>query len=50
MFHGGKSTGPVTKDGRKRCNPDFVLGVRLSPERFNMKLIEIKSYFDAQNG
>jgi hypothetical protein len=19
MFHGGKSTGPVTKDGRKRC-------------------------------
>ena len=19
MFHGGKSTGPVTEDGRKRC-------------------------------
>ena len=27
---------------RKRCNPNFVLGVRLSPERFNMKLSEIK--------
>ena len=32
---------------RKRCNPDFVLGIRLSPERFNMKLIEIKKL--AQN-
>ena len=27
---------------RARCSANFVLGVRLSPERFNMKLSEIK--------
>ncbi|MEH6911363.1 MAG: NADH:flavin oxidoreductase [Oceanicoccus sp.] len=27
---------------RKRCSPDFVLGVRLSPERFDVKLAEIR--------
>jgi len=26
---------------RQRCSPDFVLGVRLSPERFDIKLAEI---------
>ena len=26
---------------RERCSPDFVLGVRLSPERFDVKLAEI---------
>jgi 2,4-dienoyl-CoA reductase-like NADH-dependent reductase (Old Yellow Enzyme family) len=26
---------------RKRCRPDFLLGVRLSPERFDLKLEEI---------
>ena len=27
---------------RERCSSNFVLGVRLSPERFNMQLSEIK--------
>ncbi len=27
---------------RKECGPDFLLGVRLSPERFGMKLNEVK--------
>lgn len=27
---------------RRSCGPDFVLGVRLSPERFGMKLAEIR--------
>ena len=27
---------------RKRCRPDFNLGIRLSPERFGLKLAEIK--------
>lgn len=27
---------------RKKCGPDFLLGVRLSPERFGMKLSEMK--------
>lgn len=28
---------------RARCRPDFVVGVRLSPERFGMKLAEIRT-------
>jgi 2,4-dienoyl-CoA reductase-like NADH-dependent reductase (Old Yellow Enzyme family) len=28
---------------RKRCRPDFTLGVRLSPERFGLKLAEIRT-------
>lgn len=27
---------------RQRCGPDFMVGVRLSPERFGMKLFEVK--------
>lgn len=27
---------------REKCGPDFLLGVRLSPERFGMKLSEVK--------
>ena len=27
---------------RKRCRPDFTLGVRLSPERFGLKLAEMR--------
>ena len=30
---------------RARCRPDFVLGVRLSPERFGMQMAEIKSFY-----
>lgn len=29
---------------RERCSPDFVLGVRLSPERFDVKLAEITKF------
>jgi len=28
---------------RERCRPDFVVGVRLSPERFGLKLAEIRT-------
>ena len=28
---------------RQRCHPDFVLGVRLSPERFGLKLTEMQT-------
>jgi len=28
---------------RERCRPDFVLGVRLSPERFGLRLAEIRA-------
>lgn len=28
---------------REKCGPDFLLGVRLSPERFGMKLSEMKT-------
>ena len=27
---------------RARCRPDFIVGVRLSPERFGMKLLEVR--------
>ena len=29
---------------RARCRPDFTLGVRLSPERFGLKLAEIRDF------
>jgi 2,4-dienoyl-CoA reductase-like NADH-dependent reductase (Old Yellow Enzyme family) len=29
---------------RARCRPDFNLGIRLSPERFGLKLSEILSF------
>ena len=29
---------------RARCRPDFSLGVRLSPERFGMKLAEVREF------
>lgn len=28
---------------RARCRPDFIVGVRLSPERFGLKLAEVRS-------
>jgi 2,4-dienoyl-CoA reductase-like NADH-dependent reductase (Old Yellow Enzyme family) len=30
---------------RESCGPDFILGVRLSPERFGMRTAEIKQLF-----
>ncbi|WP_040248608.1 NADH:flavin oxidoreductase [Psychroserpens mesophilus] len=33
----------ITNGIRQACGPDFVLGVRLSPERFGMKLNEVKT-------
>ena len=32
----------ITNGIRQACGPDFLLGVRLSPERFGMKIDEIK--------
>jgi 2,4-dienoyl-CoA reductase-like NADH-dependent reductase (Old Yellow Enzyme family) len=32
----------IVAEVRARCRPDFVLGVRLSPERFGLKLGEIR--------
>ncbi|HYE46245.1 MAG TPA: NADH:flavin oxidoreductase [Caulobacter sp.] len=29
---------------RERCGPDFIVGVRLSPERFDLKLPEIRRF------
>lgn len=29
---------------RKRCRPDFQVGLRLSPERFGMKLAEVREF------
>ena len=31
----------IIDDIRSRCRPDFLLGVRLSPERFDLKLSEV---------
>ncbi|RMG64847.1 MAG: NADH:flavin oxidoreductase [Bacteroidetes bacterium] len=33
----------IVADIRDACGPDFLLGVRLSPERFGMKLAEMKT-------
>ena len=49
MFHGGKSTGPITKDGRKRCAvAKTVHGyeTRTAREYRAKKFIEMKSLFD----
>jgi 2,4-dienoyl-CoA reductase-like NADH-dependent reductase (Old Yellow Enzyme family) len=32
----------IIKGVRQRCRPDFNLGIRLSPERFGMKLADVK--------
>ena len=49
MFHGGKSTGPLTKDGRKRCAiAKTVHGyeTREAREYRAKKFVEMKSLFD----
>ena len=49
MFHGGKSTGPITEDGRKRCAiAKTVHGyeTRAAREYRAKKFIEMKSLFD----
>lgn len=33
----------ITEGIRKACGPDFMIGVRLSPERFGMRLDEVKT-------
>jgi hypothetical protein len=49
MFHGGKSTGPVTEDGRKRCAiAKTVHGyeTRAAREYRAKKFWELKTLFD----
>ena len=49
MFHGGKSTGPVTEDGRKRCAiAETVHGYerRAAREYRVKKFRELKALFD----
>ena len=53
MFHGGKSTGPVTEDGRKRCAiAKTVHGyeTRAAREYRAEKFREIKALFDSMCG
>jgi len=48
MFHGGKSTGPVTKDGRKRCAIAKTMHgyeTRAAREYRAKKFVEINLYF-----
>ena len=50
MFHGGKSTGPVTEDGRKRCAiaknvPGYE--TRAAREYRAKKFRELKALFDS---
>ena len=50
MFHGGKSTGPVTEDGRKRCAiAKTVHGyeTRVAREYRAKKFRELKALFDS---
>ena len=50
MFHGGKSTGPVTEDGRKRCAvAQTVHGyeTRAAREYRAKKFRELKALFDS---
>ena len=50
MFHGGKSTGPVTEDGRKRCAiAKTVHGyeTRAAREYRAQKFRELKALFDS---
>jgi 2,4-dienoyl-CoA reductase-like NADH-dependent reductase (Old Yellow Enzyme family) len=37
----------IVKGVRARCRPEFILGVRLSPERFGLRLEEIRSLSEA---
>ena len=37
----------ILKGVRERCGPDFLLGLRLSPERFDLDLREIASFAQA---
>ena len=49
MFHGGKSTGPITKDGRKHCAIAKTIHgyeTRTAREYRAKKFIEMKSLFD----
>ena len=49
MFHGGKSTGPITKDGRKRCAIAKTMHgyeTRAAREYRAKKFVEMKSLFD----
>ena len=32
---------------RTRCRPDFILGIRLSPEKFGVKLAEMRDFAEA---
>ena len=48
MFHGGKSTGPITKDGRKHCAIAKTIHgyeTRTAREYRAKKFIEMKSLF-----
>ena len=50
MFHGGKSTGPVTEDGRKRCaNAKTMHGYETRAARKYRagKFRELKALFDS---
>ena len=49
MFHGGKSTGPVTYGGKKRCAKAKTIHgreTRLIRGKRAQKLAEMKFYFD----
>ena len=49
MFHGGKSTGPVTEDGRKRCAIAKTLHgreTRAAREYRAVKFREMQALFD----
>ena len=49
MFHGGKSTGPVTKDGRKHCAIAKTIHgyeTRAAREYRAKKFRELKAVFD----
>ena len=53
MFHGGKSTGPVTDDGRKRCAiAKTVHGYETRADRAYRakKFRELKALFDGMCG
>ena len=49
MFHGGKSTGPITSLGKKRCaNARTIHGreTRAIRSKRSQKLAEMKFYFE----
>jgi hypothetical protein len=52
MFHGGKSTGPITKDGRKRCAVAKTMHgyeTRAAREYRAKKFHELKALFNIIN-